>query len=147
MLSTLPTLSDTMVIAVAALDELIADLIHTGRLDSSQALLDWVADEATPFVETSVGLLYGNPRFDASLAVGQPGIAMGCWVGHWILPLISQKFGVGRSTVPARQAPAGPAQRFGSSSRKPAVSLRGFSPVDVILQGRGATVAPSLQRY
>ena len=79
--------------AVAALDDLVHELDSTRRLETAPDFLDWVADEATPLVEHCVERAFRNPRFSASLKVGDPRIAMARWVCNWVCMQIGIHFG------------------------------------------------------
>ena len=79
--------------AVAALDDLVHELDSTRRLETAPNFLDWVADEATPLVEHCVERAFRNPRFSASLKVGDPRIAMARWVRNWVCLQIGIHFG------------------------------------------------------
>ena len=96
------------VLAVAALDELVINLVKAGGLTVSPEFLDWVADEATPMVELSVSRLFRNKRFVDSLSIGEPKIAMSLWVRHWICPQITARFAHMASDV-AEFSETGPA--------------------------------------
>lgn len=83
---------ELQILAVSALDELVTALVKASRLELSPAFLDWVADEATPFVEQLAARAFGNPRFMRSLSVGDPKIAISLWVRHWVCPQIGSRF-------------------------------------------------------
>ncbi len=83
---------DASIMAIAALDELVNDLVKASCLKMSPAFLDWVADEATPLVELHVERSFGSPRFAGSLQIGDPKIAMARWVRHWVCPWIVASF-------------------------------------------------------
>lgn len=78
--------------AVEALDLLVASLVKATGLKLSAEFFDWVADEATPIVELSIARSFENPRFIASLDIGNPKTAMALWVHHWVSPLIIKRF-------------------------------------------------------
>ena len=78
--------------AVAALDELVNELVRASDLKMAPQFLDWVADEATPLVEHCVGRSYRSSSFVSSLEIGDPKIAMGHWVRHWVSPWIVSNF-------------------------------------------------------
>lgn len=90
-----PTLSaaEASVIAVAALDDLVVDLVKARGDKLPPAFLDWVADQATPMVEQHVAQSFAHPRFAASLCMGEPRVALARWVCHWISPHIVARFG------------------------------------------------------
>ncbi|MES2360818.1 MAG: hypothetical protein V4646_03355 [Pseudomonadota bacterium] len=83
---------EAAIMAVAALDDLVNDLVKASCLKMSPAFLDWVADEATPLVERHVVRSFGSPRFTGSLQIGDPKIAMARWVRHWVCPWIVVNF-------------------------------------------------------
>ncbi|OOG39922.1 hypothetical protein B0B52_15030 [Polaromonas sp. A23] len=83
---------DACIIAVAALDDLVNDLVKASCLHMSPAFLDWVADEATPLVESQVARFFNSPRFAGSLLMGDPRIALARWVRHWVCPHIVARF-------------------------------------------------------
>ncbi len=86
------SVKETSIMAVAALDDLVNDLVKASRLNMSPAFLDWIADEATPLVERCVARSFSLPRFAKSLQMGDPKIAMARWVRHWVRPWIVDKF-------------------------------------------------------
>ncbi len=83
---------EASILAIAALDSLVIDLVKASRLKLSPAFLDWVADEATPLVERHVARSFKSPRFADSLRIGDPRIAMARWVRHWVCPWIVSSF-------------------------------------------------------
>lgn len=83
---------EACILAIAALDGLVIELVKASRLQMSPAFLDWVADEATPLVERHVARSFKSPRFADSLRIGDPGIAMARWVRHWVCPWIVTSF-------------------------------------------------------
>lgn len=87
-----PSAKEACIIAIAALDDLVIDLVKASRLKMSPAFLDWVADEATPLVERYVARSLGSPRFADSLRMGDPAIALARWVRHWVGPQIVATF-------------------------------------------------------
>ena len=95
--------------AVAALDDLVNDLVKASCLNMSPAFLDWIADEATPLVERCVARSFSLPRFAKSLQMGDPRIAMARWVRHWVCPRIVDNFGQLAAYLPefAESRPAG----------------------------------------
>ncbi|MDP2818720.1 MAG: hypothetical protein Q8O29_10700 [Polaromonas sp.] len=84
--------NEASIVAVAALDDLVNDLVKASRLKMSPAFLDWVADEATPLVERCVARAFYSPRFANSLRMGDPRIALARWVRHWVGPWIVANF-------------------------------------------------------
>jgi hypothetical protein len=86
------THSSLLVMAVEALDKLVASLVKATELKLSAEFFDWIADEATPIVELSVARSFDNPRFIATLDVGNPKTAIALWVRHWVSPLIIKRF-------------------------------------------------------
>ena len=78
--------------AVAALDELVNELVRASSFSMAPGFLDWVADEATPLVEQCVARSYKSSRFVSSLHIGDPKIAMTRWVRHWASPWIVSNF-------------------------------------------------------
>jgi len=86
------SIKEASIIAVAALDDLVNDLVKASRLNMSPAFLDWVADEATPLVERYVAHSFNSQRFANSLRMGDPRIAMARWVRHWVCPWIVVNF-------------------------------------------------------
>ena len=79
--------------AVSALDELVFELVCGSPLKLSPLFLDWVADEATPFVEQQVARSFATPHFAASLRIGDQRVAMARWVRLWVGPRIVAGFG------------------------------------------------------
>ncbi len=86
------TRQQASILAVQALDDLVHELVRAKQLQESPGFLDWVADEATPLVERCVERAFSNPRFAASLKMGEPRIAMARWVRHWVCPWIVLHF-------------------------------------------------------
>ena len=84
--------NEASIVAVAALDDLVNDLVKASCLKMSPAFLDWVADEATPLVERCVARAFNSPRFANSLRMGDPRIALARWVRHWVGPWIVANF-------------------------------------------------------
>jgi len=78
--------------AVSALDELVFELVCGSPQKLSPVFLDWVADEATPFVERQVARSFATPHFAASLRVGDQRVAMARWVRLWVGPRIVAGF-------------------------------------------------------
>jgi len=78
--------------AVAALDDLVNELVKASAFRMAPQFLDWVADEATPLVEHCVARSYRSSRFVSSLQAGDPKIAMTHWVRHWVSPWIVSNF-------------------------------------------------------
>jgi hypothetical protein len=82
----------TVLLAISALDELVVKLVKATQLKTSPEFLDWIADEATPLVERCVTRSLRQVKFTQSLQVGDPKIALTCWVRQWIGPLIVANF-------------------------------------------------------
>lgn len=103
------SIKEASIIAVAALDDLVNDLVKASRLNMSPAFLDWVADEATPLVERYVAHSFNSQRFANSLRMGDPRIAMARWVRHWVCPWIVVNFDQLAGYLPefAESRPAG----------------------------------------
>lgn len=80
------------IIAIGALDDLVTDLVKASGLGMSPGFFDWVADEATPWVERRVTGLFDNERFAQSLKMGDPRVALARWVRHWVGPWIVARF-------------------------------------------------------
>ncbi|MES2245061.1 MAG: hypothetical protein V4639_19540 [Pseudomonadota bacterium] len=78
--------------AVSALDELVFELVCGSPQKLSPVFLDWVADEATPFVEWQVARSFATPHFAASLRIGDQRVAMARWVRLWVGPRIVAGF-------------------------------------------------------
>lgn len=78
--------------AVSALDELVFELVCGSPQKLSPVFLDWVADEATPFVERQVARSFATPHFAASLRIGDQRVAMARWVRLWVGPRIVAGF-------------------------------------------------------
>ncbi|WP_332776662.1 hypothetical protein [Polaromonas sp.] len=83
---------EASLIAIAALDDLVSDLVKASCLKMPPVFLDWIADEATPLVERYVAHSFKNARFAGSLRMGDPRIAMARWVRHWVCPWIVVNF-------------------------------------------------------
>ena len=119
-------LKEVCLTAVSALDELVFELICGSPQSLSPVFLDWVADEATPFVERQVARSFATPHFAASLRIGDQRVAMARWVRLWVGPRIVAGFEelavclpefadsrpAGRLPVPVDAAGSG-ASRFG----------------------------------
>ena len=86
------SVEEVSILAIAALDGLVIELVKASRLKMSPAFLDWIADEATPLVERQVARSFKSPRFADSLHIGDPRIAMAHWVRHWVCPWIVTGF-------------------------------------------------------
>lgn len=117
------SVKEVSIIAIAALDDLVNDLVKASCLKMSPAFLDWIADEATPLVERCVARSFKNSRFADSLRMGDPRIAMARWVRHWVCPWIVVTFDQLAEHLPefADSRPAGlaPMAPAASSSRRP----------------------------
>lgn len=111
------SVKEASIIAVAALDDLVNDLVKASCLNMSPVFLDWVADEATPLVERYVAHFFKSPRFANSLRIGDPRIAMARWVRHWVCPWIVVNFDQLAGYLPefAQSRPAGLASGAGTS--------------------------------
>lgn len=107
------SIKEASIVAVAALDDLVNDLVRASRLNMSPAFLDWVADEATPLVERYVAHSFNSQRCANSLRMGDPKIAMARWVRHWVCPWIVVNFDQLAGYLPefAESRPAGLASR------------------------------------
>ncbi|MES2412855.1 MAG: hypothetical protein V4614_03585 [Pseudomonadota bacterium] len=88
-------------IAVSALDDLVTHLVKASQLKLSSRFLDWIADDATPYIEQQVHTLFSNPAFEKSLRHGDHRIALSRWVRHWICPHISRQFAQLAEHLPA----------------------------------------------
>lgn len=78
--------------AVAALDDLVSEILRTCHLKMSPAFLDWVADEATWLVEYRVRQSFDSRHFSASLRRSDHRLAIRRWVGLWIYPGMAVRF-------------------------------------------------------
>jgi len=78
--------------AVSALDELVYEFVCGSPQKLSSVFLDWVADEATPFVEQQVASSFATPQFAASLRMGDQRVALARWVRLWVGPRIVAGF-------------------------------------------------------
>ncbi|MDP2451081.1 MAG: hypothetical protein Q8M93_06755 [Polaromonas sp.] len=85
-------LKEACLTAVSALDELVFELVCASPQSLSPVFLDWVADEATPFVERQVARSFATPQFAASLRIGDQRVAMARWVRLWVGPRIVAGF-------------------------------------------------------
>lgn len=85
-------LNEACLTAVSALDELVFELVCGSPLKLSPLFLDWVADDATPFVERQVERCFATPQFAASLRMGDQRVAMARWVRLWVGPRIVAGF-------------------------------------------------------
>jgi len=112
------SVEEASIVAVAALDDLVNDLVKASCLNMSPAFLDWVADEATPLVEQHVAHFFNSRRFADSLRMGDPKIAMARWVRHWVCPWIVANFEPLAVYLPefAESRPAGLASGAGASA-------------------------------
>ena len=86
------TEENVSVMAVGALDELVAELVRASGLGMAPEFLDWIADVATPLVDARVTHAFQQPRFLSSLHMGDPRIALSRWVRHWVGPQIAGSF-------------------------------------------------------
>ncbi|MDI1239176.1 MAG: hypothetical protein PSV26_16965 [Polaromonas sp.] len=143
-------LKEACLTAVSALDELVFELVCGSPQKLSPVFLDWVADEATPFVERQVARSFATPQFAASLRIGDQRVAMARWVRLWVGPRIVAGFDELAVCLPefACSRPAGhppvqvAAARSGASTLGPRfLALLG-------LDGAGSTgMQGSPQRY
>lgn len=85
-------LKEACLTAVSALDELVFELVCGSPQKLSPVFLDWVADDATPFVEQQVARCFATPQFAASLRMGDQRVAMARWVRLWVGPRIVAGF-------------------------------------------------------
>ncbi len=95
---------EAALIAVSALDDLVTDLVRASQLKLSSKFFDWIADEATPFVEHKVSQAFDHPAFSATLHKGDPRIALSQWVNHWVCPHIARCFAQLTDHLPAHAA-------------------------------------------
>lgn len=86
------TAEQACILAIKALDDLVIELVEANRMTMAPTFFDWVADSATPAVESMVSRPLGQPRFKASLELGDHRKTMATWVRHWTLPLVRQNF-------------------------------------------------------
>ncbi|MDB5965135.1 MAG: hypothetical protein JWQ72_1635 [Polaromonas sp.] len=86
--------TDAGLIAISALDDLVAELVCGQKFSLPAPFLDWVGDEATALVHGRVTGWFNEPAFSASLQAGDPRIALRRWVRHWICPRIAARFAV-----------------------------------------------------
>ena len=92
------SLSDASHLASVALDELVAELLQSNRRIPDE-FRDWIVRDASMLVDVALERAFANPRFVASLMVGDDSmIAMRRWVRHWICPHIVTRF---KSLAPA----------------------------------------------
>jgi hypothetical protein len=92
---------EACVIAVSALDDLVAQLVKTCHLKLPPLFLDWVADEATPLVEQQIADCFGHPLFAASLRQGDPRLVLASWMREWLRPGLTARFGALLPHLPA----------------------------------------------
>lgn len=78
------------VLAVSALDELVAGLIAANRLGVPQPFLDWVCNEATALVEQHARQ-WARQQALAGAATDYPAIRR--QVHGWVMPRIADRFG------------------------------------------------------
>ena len=78
--------------AVAALDELVNQIVKASGYRASAPFFDWIADEATPLVEIKVAQSFHYGQLAHSLRSGDPRIALTRWVHQWVAPGIAAKF-------------------------------------------------------
>lgn len=83
---------EAALVAVSALDDLVTDLVRSSPVKLSARFFDWVADEATPFVEYKIHTAFTNPAFTGTLHRGDARIALSQWVNHWVCPHIARCF-------------------------------------------------------
>lgn len=86
------TADQASILAIKALDDLVIELVEANRMTMAPIFFDWVADSATPAVETMVSKSLSQPRFKASFELGDPRKTMATWVWHWALPLVRENF-------------------------------------------------------
>lgn len=83
---------EACVIAVAALDELVMQLVKTCHLQLPPLFFDWVADEATPLLEQQMADYFDHPQFAASLRQGDARLVLASWMRHWVRPGLRARF-------------------------------------------------------
>jgi hypothetical protein len=83
---------EACLMAVSALDDLVAQLVKTCHLKLPPLFLDWVADEATPLVEQQIADCFGHPLFAASLRQGDPRLVLASWMREWLRPGLTARF-------------------------------------------------------
>jgi hypothetical protein len=83
---------EACVIAVAALDELVMQLVKTCHLRVPSLFFDWVADEATPLLEQQMADSFHHPKFAASLRQGDHRLVLASWMRHWVRPGLTARF-------------------------------------------------------
>lgn len=83
---------EACLIAVSALDDLVAKLVKACHLQLPPVFFDWVADEATPLVEQQMDAYFDHPQFAASLRSGDPRLALAGWVHQWVRPGVATRF-------------------------------------------------------
>jgi hypothetical protein len=83
---------DLPVLAIDALDVLVSQLIRDGEVCVSSRFLDWVSDCLTATVLAQLQAVQLTSRFQETLRLGQPKVAMTYWVRHWACPEIKKHF-------------------------------------------------------
>jgi hypothetical protein len=85
-------LKTVSILAIEALDALISHLIREGDASVSPRFLDWVSDSLTTTILARVEAAQQTKRFQESLRLGNPRIAIAYWIKHWTCAEIKVHF-------------------------------------------------------
>jgi hypothetical protein len=83
---------EACIVAVSALDDLVAQLVKTCHLKLPPLFLDGVAEAPTPLVEQQIADCFGHPLFAASLRQGDPRLVLASWMREWLRPGLTARF-------------------------------------------------------
>lgn len=83
---------EACLIAVAALDDLVTQLVKANPLKLPAVFFDWVADEATPLVEQQMADCFAHPQFAASLRHADHRLVLARWTRFWLAPGLTARF-------------------------------------------------------
>ncbi|RZJ26922.1 MAG: hypothetical protein EOO54_01040 [Haliea sp.] len=83
---------EACLIAVSALDDLVAQLVKACHLQLPAVFFDWIADEATPLVEQQMADCFDHPQFAATLRQGDHRLVLASWMRHWVRPGLAARF-------------------------------------------------------
>lgn len=83
---------DLSVLAIEALDTLLSQLIRDGDAYVSSRFLDWVADSLTITILSRLEAVQITSKFQETMRLGYPKVAMMYWVRHWACPEIKKHF-------------------------------------------------------
>ena len=102
------------VLAITALDELVANVIASNRLCVPQPFLDWVSTEVTHLVEQQTRRW---ARLQTHTGAAADPAAIRHMVHTWVMPRIAQRFGELAAAQPSALAPRPAGRPAGARSR------------------------------